>query len=181
MGKVAVMSKNKKKAEEKELKKNDEATLDPIVEALMKENEELKTALEVSKNDYLKVFADADNMKKRLERDYDLSMKYRVQTFAHSILPAIDNLERALNQEVVEGQSYRDGVKMIYDQILEALKQEGVVQIDALNNPFDPNIHQALVAEAVEGVEPNTVVEEFQRGYMIKDRVLRASLVKVSE
>ncbi|AMC93449.1 molecular chaperone GrpE [Erysipelothrix larvae] len=175
------MSKNKKKAEEKELKKNDEATLDPIVEALMKENEELKTALEVSKNDYLKVFADADNMKKRLERDYDLSMKYRVQTFAHSILPAIDNLERALNQEVVEGQSYRDGVKMIYDQILEALKQEGVVQIDALNKPFDPNIHQALVAEAVEGVEPNTVVEEFQRGYMIKDRVLRASLVKVSE
>ena len=70
---------------------------------------------------------------------------------------------------------------MIYDQLMASLLAEGVEPIEALNQPFDPNIHQAMMMEEVEGVEPNTVVMELQKGYMLKDRILRASLVKVSQ
>ena len=152
------------------------------LEKLKLENEELIKTVQELKNDYYKAYADAENTKKRLERDHDLSMKYRKKRIENSILPAIDNLERALSQvETDATKSYREGVKMIYDQILSALKQEGVEPIDALNKEFDPNIHQALFTEEKEGVEPNIVIEELQKGYMIKDRVLRASLVKVSQ
>lgn len=164
------------KVKNKKMKKKDELTM------LREENEGLKMIADKLKNDYFKAYADAENTRKRLERDYELSMKYRIQSFAGSILPALDNLERALNQETNdETISFREGVQMIYDQILASLEAEGVTPIDALNKEFDPNIHQALLVEEVEGVEPNIIVEELQKGYMIKDRVLRASLVKVSQ
>ena len=70
---------------------------------------------------------------------------------------------------------------MIYQQLIHALKNEGVEVIDALNKPFDPNFHHAIMQEAVEGVESNMVVEVLQKGYVLKDRILRAALVKVSE
>ena len=70
---------------------------------------------------------------------------------------------------------------MIYTQLKQVLEKEGVVEIQALNQTFDPNYHNALMQEKVEGVESGTVIEVLQKGYMLKDRVLRASLVKVSE
>ena len=158
------------------VEEKDEMTL------LQEENEALKLEVEKLKNDYFKAYADAENTRKRLERDYQLSMKYRIQSFAEAILPAIDNLERALAQEITaETKSYREGVEMIYDQVINALKDEGVTPIEALNEKFDPNIHQALHVEEQEGYDADIVIEEYQKGYMIKDRVLRASLVKVSQ
>lgn len=70
---------------------------------------------------------------------------------------------------------------MIYDQLMAALEKEGVTEIDALNQPFDHNVHNALMTEKVEGTPPNMVIEVLQKGYMLKDRILRAALVKVSE
>ena len=81
-------------------------------------------------NEYYKAYADAENIRKRQQRDYELSMKYRIQSFAESILPAIDNLERALSDDSDDAKAYREGVEMIYEQILNALKQEGVTPID---------------------------------------------------
>lgn len=191
MGKVDQMGKKdlKKKVDvEEELTQDlEETSPEEVVEVdelttLKNENEALKLEVEKLKNDYFKAYADAENIRKRQARDYEVSMKYRIQTFAHSILPAIDNLERALNQEEsVDNKSYREGVQMIYDQVMNALKLEGVTPIEALNVTFDPNVHQALQIEEVEGVDKDIVVEEYQKGYMIKDRVLRASLVKVSQ
>lgn len=144
-----------------------------IIEKLQAENTELK-------NQYFKAYADADNFKKRSAKELENAMKYRIQSFAKEILPAIDNLERALSSETND-ENMRIGVQMIYDQIMAALKKEGLQEIEALDQPFDHNVHQALLTEKVEGVEPNMVVEVLQKGYMLKDRVLRASLVKVSE
>lgn len=191
MEKVIRMSDEKKKHEEKqheemqheEMQHEEETEVkeeDPL-QILEEENTQLKEEVKKLQNEYYKAYADAENIRKRQQRDYELSMKYRIQSFAESILPAIDNLERALSDDSDDAKAYREGVEMIYEQILNALKQEGVTPIDALNKPFDPNIHQALSTEEVEGVEPNIIVEEYQKGYMIKDRVLRASLVKVSE
>jgi len=134
------------------------------------------------KNEYLKAYADTENTRKRLQNDFETRQKYRIQSFALDILPAIDNLERALAQKATpENESYYKGVEMIYNQLIYALNKEGVEVIEALNTPFDANWHQAVMSEEVEGTEAGIVIEVFQKGYKLKDRLLRAAMVKVSE
>lgn len=178
-----MMSKKKKETQDEILE--EEVVVEEVpelteLELLQEENKKLIAEVEQLKNDYLKAYADTENTKKRLVRENDVSRKYRAQSFAFSILPVIDNLERALSADSSDA-SLKEGVQMIYDQLIASLKEEGVVAIEALNNEFDPNLHSAMMTEVVEGVEPNIVVLELQKGYMIKDRILRASLVKVSE
>ncbi len=152
-------------------------------EALRSENEDLKAEVERLKNDYARAYADTENTRRRLKQEADQTRKYRIQSFAVEVLPVIDNLERALAQEVVseETAKFRKGVEMIHAQLINALKNEGVEEIDVINKPFDPNNAQAIMTETVEGVEPGIVTAVLQKGYMLKDRVLRASMVKVSE
>lgn len=174
---------NKKLEESKEVV--DQSTAQPEtekseVDCLREEIEKLSLENSELKNQYFKAYADADNYKKRTQKELENAMKYRIQSFANKILPILDNLERAL-ASVNEQDPLRVGVEMIYQQLLVALKDEGVIEIEAQNKPFDGNFHQSLMAEAVEGVEPGTVIEVLQKGYMLKDRILRASLVKISE
>ena len=143
----------------------------------------LKEELAVSKNAYFKAYADADNMKKRLQAEADKVRKYRIQSFASEVLPVLDSLERALDVKVDDQnlKNYVKGFEMIYTQLKSVLEKEGVCEIEALDKPFDPNFHNALMQEKREGVESGIVIEVLQKGYMLKDRVLRATLVKVSE
>ncbi|MBR0137744.1 MAG: nucleotide exchange factor GrpE [Erysipelotrichaceae bacterium] len=147
---------------------------------LQEEIEQLKGELAIAKNNYYKAYADADNLKKRLIQEKEQSDKYRIQSFVLDILPSIDALEMALNNKDVSD-PFVKGVKLTYDSIMNALTKEGVTPIDVLNKPFDPNQSHAIMTEKVEGVEPGIVVEVLQKGYMLKDRLLRAALVKVSE
>jgi len=181
------MSKKEKKKEKETTtetevieKPEEEKTELSETELLKKENEELKHEVEVTKNAYYKAYADMDNLKKRLLNEADQANKYRIQSFALSILPAIDSLERALNGKDLND-PFVKGVKLTYDQILNALHKEGVSEIDCLNKPFDANFCNALLTEKVEGTEANMVIEVLQKGYILKDRLLRAALVKVSE
>ena len=149
---------------------------------LIEENEKLKAEVASLRNSYARAYADTENMKKRLRAEADNIRKYRAQGFALEILPVIDNLERALKQDVPEeAKAIQKGVEMTFNQLVEALKKEGVVEIDCLNKQFDPNFHQAIMTEKKDGVEPGIVIEVFQKGYKLKDRILRASMVKVSE
>ena len=152
----------------------------PEKDALLQDIENLKAELAKTKNDYFKAYADTDNLRKRLLNEAEQNKKYHIQSFALSILPSIDSLERALDGKDLND-PFVKGVKLTYDQIIHALSLEGVTEIDCLNKPFDANYCQALMTEQVEGVEANTVVEVLQKGYMLKDRLLRAALVKVSE
>ena len=152
----------------------------PDSSELLKDIENLKNELAKTKNDYYKAYADTENLKKRLLNEAEQSKKYHIQNFALSILPSIDSLERALDGKDIND-PFVKGVKLTYDQIMNALTNEGVTEIECLNKPFDANYCQALLTEQVEGIEPNTVVEVLQKGYMLKDRLLRAALVKVSE
>lgn len=143
---------------------------------------ELEGEVSKLKNDYLKAYADTENTRRRLNADFETRNKYRIQSFAVEILPALDNLERALAQPRTEAnESYAKGVEMIYNQLMYALQKEGVEQVDPLNEEFDANFHQALMVEKVEGVEPNRVLQVLQKGYKLKDRILRPAMVKVSE
>ena len=152
----------------------------PETDALLQDIENLKAELAKTKNDFFKAYADTDNLRKRLLNEAEQNKKYHIQSFALSILPSIDSLERALDGKDLND-PFVKGVKLTYDQIIHALSLEGVTEIDCLNKPFDANYCQALMTEQVEGVEANTVVEVLQKGYMLKDRLLRAALVKVSE
>lgn len=155
---------------------------DPI-DVLNKEIEDLQKQLADSKTSLLRAYADTDNTRKRLQRETEMARKYRFQSAALEILPILDNLELALSSkpESEEVQNFVKGFEMIRTQLVNALQNEGVTEIEALNQPFDANFMQALMTEKKEGVEPGIVVEVLQKGYKLKDRILRPALVKVSE
>ena len=171
------------KAEEKEEKKSAKFSKRKRIEELEEEVAKLKEEVAASKNAYFKAYADAENLKKRLQSEADNVRKYRIQGFATEVLPVLDNLERALDVKVEDPniKNYVKGFEMIYQQLVHILENEGVKVIEAQDKPFDSNYHQALMQEAKEGVESGMVIEVLQKGYMLKDRVLRAALVKVSE
>ena len=171
------------KAEEEEEKKSAKFSKHKRIEELEEEVAKLKEEVAASKNAYFKAYADAENLKKRLQSEADNVRKYRIQGFATEVLPVLDNLERALDVKVEDPniKNYVKGFEMIYQQLVHILENEGVKVIEAQDKPFDPNYHQALMQEAKEGVESGMVIEVLQKGYMLKDRVLRAALVKVSE
>lgn len=166
------------------VKEIEEETVENVVEDPLevanKEIESLKAELAKLRNDYARAYADTENMRKRLQNEADMIRKYRIQSFALDVLPVIDNCERALAQETSD-EAYRKGVEMIYNQLINSLKKEGVEEVEALNKPFDPNFHQSIMMEKVDGVESGIVIQVFQKGYKLKDRILRAAMVKVSE
>lgn len=155
-------------------------------------NEEISVEQQISdlqeevntwKTDYYKVFADMENLKRRLQNEHANNLKFMMQSFIEQLLPIVDNFERSLmvESESEEIQSFLKGYEMIYNQIMEVLKQQGVEVIETKGKEFDPNVHQAVMTVKDENFEPGMVVEELQKGYKLKDRVIRASLVKVSE
>ena len=181
------MSKKNKENKQEEIKEKDipsEEVEEEVVEDINQEPEVdiLKKQIDILKNDYARAYADTENLKKRLNAEAEQTRKYRIQSFAKEILPVIDNLERALQTEVNEAdEGFKKGVEMTYNQLIAALKNEGVEVIDCENKPFDPNYHQAIMQEKKEGVEPGIVIEVLQKGYVLKDRILRPAMVKVSE
>ena len=188
--------KDKEKEKDKEIKQEipepeeaveETAETQEIEETVKDLNEEpetelLKKEIDRLKNDYARAYADTENLKKRLMAEAEQTRKYRIQSFAKEILPVIDNLERALKTEVAESdEGFKKGVEMTYHQLIAALKNEGVEEIDCLNKPFDANLAQAIMQEKKEDVETGTVIEILQKGYILKDRILRPAMVKVSE
>ncbi len=150
------------------------------IAALKAQNEELQKKVDVLKNEYAKAYADTENTRKRLQNEFAQRSKYMMQSFALEVLPVLDNCERALAHETSD-ETFRKGVEMIYTQLKTALEKEGVTEIEAEGQPFDANWHQALMTEHQDGVEPGMVLQVLQKGYKLKDRILRAAMVKVSE
>ncbi len=161
---------------------NDLIEKDPL-EVKEEEIASLQDELSKAKTDIARAYADTDNMRKRLQKETDMAKKYRFQSAALELLPILDSMNLALANapENDETKNFVKGFEMIRTQLENAMSNEGVKEIDALNKPFDHNTMQALMQEKVDGVEPAIVVEVLQKGYMLKDRILRPALVKVSE
>lgn len=131
---------------------------------------------------YLRALADMENMRKRTTRERDEYVKYAALPIIKKVLPIIDDLERALTMSA-QHQDYASlhkGVEMILKSLAEMIKTEGVEAIEAKGKPFDPEYHEPLILEESTDHPSNTVVEELQKGYILHGRVLRPSLVKVS-
>jgi molecular chaperone GrpE len=147
------------------------------------EIQKLQAEVEEKENKYLRLHADFENYKRRALLDQQSMMMYRAQSIVTDILPVLDNFERALQVESTDEQtkSVLQGLEMVYRQLVEAVKKEGVEEIPALGQQFDPNVHQAVMQESDSSKESNEILQEFQKGYKLKDRVIRPSMVKVNQ
>ncbi|MED5050897.1 nucleotide exchange factor GrpE [Anoxybacillus rupiensis] len=144
---------------------------------------ELQHKLQELENRYLRLHADFDNFRRRTRLEFEAAEKYRAQNLVTDLLPVLDNFERALKIQTEDetAKSILQGMEMVYRSLIDALKKEGVEVIESIGKPFDPHLHQAVMQAEDSGYEPNTVVEEFQKGYKLKDRVIRPAMVKVSQ
>ena len=162
--------------QENEKKETEEVAVEEQLKALEEEVNTWKT-------DYYKVFADMENLKRRLQNEHANTMKFMMQSFIEQLLPVVDNFERSLTVEnpSEEIKNFLKGYEMIYNQLMQVLQSQGVEVIKTEGEEFDPNFHQAVMTVKDDNFKSNMIVEELQRGYKLKDRVIRASLVKVSE
>lgn len=175
---------------ENEVKTDVEETIEPVFEEEVVTGneqssiiEEYQAKLEEADTKYLRLQADYDNFRRRTKLDLEANQKYRAQTIITDLLPVLDNFERALQTQVDQEQanSLLQGMEMVYRLLNEAIKKEGVEPIDAVGKEFDPHLHQAVMLVEVEDTDSGIVIEEFQKGYKLKDRVIRPSMVKVSQ
>ena len=152
-------------------------------EEIIDEAAQLREELEAGQNKYLRLLADYDNFKRRTQKDKEIAGKFRAQSLLTDLLPVLDNFERALSVEAKseESKSLLKGVEMVQASLLEAVKREGLEDIKSVGEAFDPNFHQAVMQEKDENAEAGTVLQELQKGYTLKGRVLRPAMVKVNE
>jgi len=131
---------------------------------------------------YIRLAAEFDNYKKRTAREFGELFKTANERLLKQLIEIIDNFERALSDESAQGgvEAYRQGVELIYGQLVELMTRENVVVIEAIGKPFDPNYHEALMQQASDEYDEGTVCGELQKGYRIGNRVLRHSRVIVS-
>ena len=169
---------NKEECKKSKHESHKECKKDKLIEELKTKNEELL-------NKVLYAQAEFANYKKRRELETSNMLKYQNQEIVTELLPIVDNFERAIKLDDAnlndELSKFLDGFKIIYTHLVETLKKFEISEIDCLNKEFDPNLEQALMTVKVEGIEPGIVVEVLQKGYMLKDKMIRPALVKVSE
>ena len=145
---------------------------------------DLQTKYDEMEDKYLRAEAEMQNMTKRFKNEQAQLLKYEGQKLATEILPVMDNLNRALQIEVEDEASaqLKHGIEMVAKDMEKALKDNEITKIEVLNQPFDPTKHQAVKSVPVEkGQKAETVVEVYQDGYMLKDRVLRPAMVVVAQ
>ncbi|MBK9063123.1 MAG: nucleotide exchange factor GrpE [Acidobacteria bacterium] len=129
----------------------------------------------------LRKSADFDNLKRRTEKDKADYFKFALADTFHDLLGVLDNFERALaHRGDASSEDFQAGIDMIARQLGESLRKYGLVEVPALGLPFDPNVHEAVVKEETTDTAPGTVLEVFQRGYLLNERLLRPARVKVA-
>ena len=144
----------------------------------------LQKQLDKASDQYLRAEAEIQNIQTRNKKDQAALIKYDGQQLAHDILPALDNLERALSTPVEgeQAESLKKGIEMVQKHLMDALTSNGVTEIKAEGEKFDPNIHQAVQTVAAESDDQKDhVTKVLQKGYRLKDRILRPAMVMVAQ
>ena len=169
---------DKEKKEEKEKKGIFKKHEDAEKKKLQEENAALK-------DKYLRVNAEMQNMRRRMEEEKANLLKYEGEELIKNLLPTLDNFERAISMDDTnledEVSKFLAGFKMIYGNLSSTLQNFEVISMDILNKPFDPNTMDAVLVEEAPGVEPNIVIDVLQKGYTYKGKVIRHAMVKVSK
>lgn len=136
------------------------------------------------KGKYLTALADMDNYRKRMDREKENLVKYGNERLLNDLLQVVDNFDRTM--DMLKGdqdpkvKNIVAGLQMVSKQMLDTLAKHGLQPIDAVGKDFDPNFHEAMAQEYAEGKKPNEVIKEFQKGYILNGRVIRAAKVVVA-
>ncbi len=171
-----------------ENKNNETEKIEGLGESLKVEDksleaiETIQVELEDTKEKFLRLYADFENYKKKVQKDKEELIKYSNETLIYEILPIIDSLEMALKHASNENlDSLKQGVENTLRELIRTLEKFGLKSIEAINKSFDPAYHHAMSQVEREDVDDNTIVEELRKGYIFNEKVLRPSLVVVSK
>ncbi|WP_416197742.1 MAG: Protein GrpE [Sporanaerobacter sp.] len=162
---------------------NTEETKEDVaeLEKLKRELESKTKEIEELNNRFLRLQADFVNFKTRVEKEKESIYSYASEDILNSMLPILDNFERALSSSTDVEDGFYKGMEMIYNQLIKVLSENGLEEIEALHEKFDPNYHHAVFQEESDEYEEGTIIEVFQKGYKLKDKVIRPSMVKVAK
>jgi len=174
------------KKEETEEIKSDERISSPSEEEFSDGNKkliELEKQIAELTDKFLRKAAEFENYKRRTENDQLNLIKYAAESFIIKLLPVIDDFERSLEHidTAKNNDALKEGIKLVYDKLIKVLDDQGVKKIESVGKPFDVHYHEALMQKKADKVEPHTVLEELEKGYLYKDRVIRHTKVIVSE
>ena len=143
----------------------------------------LQQEAQQAKDQYVRLLADVENIRKRVHREKEEFVRYAAESMARQLLPIVDSLDQALVavDKQSDPQAVITGVHLIYRQLLGVLAKEGIKRIPTIGSPFDPHRHEAVAqVEATDGQADDTIVEEVQVGYMMHEKVIRPAIVKVA-
>jgi len=143
-----------------------------------------KSMVSDQKDSVIRAKAEVDNVRRRSAQDVEKARKFALEKFASELLPVVDNLERAIASIDVEDEKQKaigEGVELTLQSFLSAVDKFGVKAIDPQDQPFNPELHQAMSMQEVEGVAPNTVIAVMQKGYELNGRLVRPAMVMVSK
>lgn len=162
---------------------NEESSEETAVDPKDEEIQQLQLKANENEEKYLRLYAEFENYKRRIQKENETNKTYQSQRVLTDILPTIDNIERALQ---IEGddesfKSLQKGVQMVHESLLRALKDNDLEEIESEGQAFDPNFHQAVVQDDNPDFKSGDITQELQKGYKLKDRVLRPSMVKVNQ
>lgn len=174
--------------ESKEVKKEHKAkkkeTKEEFVRLTVKEIEEINKRTKEAEEKALRSNAELINYRKRKDEEVERLLKYSNEDLVLEILPVLDNFERAMsmtNGASEEMSKFLEGMEMVHQGLITALDKHGVKEIECLDKTFDPMVSQAVMTEQVEDKEKDVVLEVYQKGYMLKDKVIRPAMVKVNK
>lgn len=170
--------------QEKDKEGQEEVVNEELTEEMVSLTKEEIEAMNKKANDaeekFLRAQADLINYRKRKDEETNRLLKFANEDLITEILPIIDNFERALSLESSDTKLL-DGMKMVYNTLLQTLEKYGVKEIESLGKPFDPMVHNAVLTETDDSKEQDTILEVLQKGYILKDKVIRPAMVKVNK
>jgi len=160
-----------------------ESSSENLEEVNKEKIDKLEKEIQDYKDKLLRKAAEFENYKRRTENDQLNLIKYAAESFIVKLLPTVDDLERSLShmENAKDIDAIKDGMKLVYDKLVKVLDDQGVKKIESVGKPFDVHFHEALMQRKDEKTPPHTVLDELEKGYIYKDRVIRHTKVIVSD
>jgi len=163
---------------------NEEIEQELMQEEQLSETEQLQQQVADANDQVLRIQAEMQNVRRRVERDIENAHKYALDKFSADLLPVVDNLERALSAISVDDESQKavaEGIELTLKSFVDVLTRFKIEPVDPAGQPFDANLHQAVSMVPNPDLEPNTVMDVFQKGYTLNGRLIRPAMVVVSQ
>lgn len=175
----------KNKEEKKEHKDKKKEKKEEVVKLTKEEIEAINKKASDAEDEALRAKAELINYRKRKDEEVERLLKFANEDLIVEFLPTLDNFERAINMDddnlEDDVSKFLSGMKMVYNALVSTLEKYGVKEIKAEGEKFDANLHEAVITESKEGIEEDVILEVFQKGYTLKDKVIRPAMVKVNK